>query len=756
MSQSTDERAAAAPAASGSVKRSGVRRTAERVGALAPGVVLVAYLVYAVRAGLPASSAARALTAVAVTQVLPGALVWRSIRPVRGWWLEDLAMGFAFGTALAVAAQVVAGLTDVHGLSALPLALGALLMALPRSRARILAAQTHRLPWWFGPSVGATALFAAPRLQSYYATVPLTWGTGFRTPHVDTYLHLALSAELLHRGPVRFPWVQSEPLGYHWFSHAWIAQVSASSGAALDEVLVRFMPALLPVVAVTAVAVAAVRLSGRAWAGPVAALLAMAGGNANVLGKLVTGSPLAPLSPSLGLALPPLLALVLLLALRWRGEVRRGGGPLAALVLVAFASAGTKGSTLPLVVAGLGVAAAALLVLDRKALRAVLLDGVVVVACLGVALVLVFRGSGAGLALDPGAAADQTPAAGWLGGADGLGLGLLAVALTLVGILSRGAALLALMTRGRSRTDPVTYLLLGAGLAAAGATAVFSHPGRSQYYFALTGQPLLAIGSALGLVVVVERLGGRRAAAVLGGGALLGAALALAPPTVVGRLPAAGDAGAVGEMLAVAAVLVVLAAVVGWLVSGRRWRPVAAGLAVAVMAAGATNVLDEVRRFEPTPTIGPVAADRPLAVSRDQVAAARWIRDNSDADDLVMTNRHCVGTKEPVRCDSRRFVVAAFSERQVLLEGWTATPMSAKLGPKGRDSITVDYWKPELLALNDRFIAAPDEVGRRELQAIGVRWVFADATRPRAQTLEPFARLRFSNAGVDVYELARR
>jgi hypothetical protein len=89
----------------------------------------------------------------------------------------------------------------------------------------------------------------------------------------------------------------------------------------------------------------------------------------------------------------------------------------------------------------------------------------------------------------------------------------------------------------------------------------------------------------------------------------------------------------------------------------------------------------------------------------------------------------------------------------VLVEGWTATPMSASLAPEGRDSITVDYWKPELLELNDRFIANPSADAAEELRSLGVDWVYVDHTRPFARTLEPYATLRYSNRGVDVYEL---
>ena len=138
-----------------------------------------------------------------------------------------------------------------------------------------------------------------------------------------------------------------------------------------------------------------------------------------------------------------------------------------------------------------------------------------------------------------------------------------------------------------------------------------------------------------------------------------------------------------------------------------------------------------------------------------QVRAAHWIRDHSDVDDVVMTNRHCsVPRDDPADgCDSRRWLVAAYGERQMLLEGWTAVPKSAEIAPEGRDSITVAYWKPELLALNDGFIANPSRAAARDLYERGVRWVYVENTRPHARTLEPFATERFRARGVRVYEL---
>jgi hypothetical protein len=76
-------------------------------------------------------------------------------------------------------------------------------------------------------------------------------------------------------------------------------------------------------------------------------------------------------------------------------------------------------------------------------------------------------------------------------------------------------------------------------------------------------------------------------------------------------------------------------------------------------------------------------------------------------------------------------------------------------GPNGRDSVFVDYWKPDILALNDGFIAKPDADKQRRLQALGVRWVMVDFTRPHAATLEPFAHEKMRNGWAAVYELPK-
>jgi hypothetical protein len=598
--------------------------------------------------------------------------------------------------------------------------------------------------------IGGLSVLSVFQLPGYFRLVPLQWETGARVPYVDAYHHLALAGQLAHRGPTTFPYVESEPMAYHWFSHAWVAQVSGASGVGLDEVLFRFMPALMPIVVVLAIATAAVRLTGRPWTGPVAGALAVAGGDLNVFGKAAVGLPLTPLSPSLGLAAPMVVGIVSVLALRWNRSMHPAGVVL--LPVLCIGAAGTKGSTLPLVVAGLGLALVAMLFFDRSRLGHVAGDLVIVLCCLAFAVVFIFHGSGAGLQLDPAEAARQKGR--WLGTLDTPGDMVLVLAVTVGGILARGAAALVLPFSSGARRTPLPWFLIGGGLAGAAAVALFTHPGAGQWYFARSAIPLLALGAAVGLGALAGAIGSSSLLRLVVLAALAGPAMVWLGPGVAGPLASVDPAGG-RFMVAMAALVVAAAGLIGFFAGpapAKRFRLAGAAIAITIMAGGVVSTVWRLPApLEVTPQ--PIfSIGYPGATSRDQIDAARWIRDHADVDDLVMTNRHCMKPIEPVNCDSRRFVVAAFSERQVLLEGWTYTPKSIELGPEGRDSLIVNYWKPDLLQLNDAFIAHPTEETARELRNLGVRWIFVDHTRPYAKTLEPYAKLRYQSPGVDVYE----
>src|SRR5882757_4592223 len=138
---------------------------------------------------------------------------------------------------------------------------------------------------------------------------------------------------------------------------------------------------------------------------------------------------------------------------------------------------------MPLIVAGLALAFAAMILFDRSRLRPLLIDGVLSVGMLLVAYVAVFRGSSSGLHIQLHDAAMQTPSLTRLGTLSTTTM-VLSSLLAVLGILARGTGLLWRLRTAEGRRDPITWVLLGGGLAAAGAVAVFTHPGLSQWYFA--------------------------------------------------------------------------------------------------------------------------------------------------------------------------------------------------------------------------------------------------------------------------------
>ena len=732
------------------------------LSALVVAAGVLVYLVLAVRTGLPVGDAAASLTALLVTQVLPGVLVWRCVRPRAGWLLEDLAAGFAVGSALAVPVQIVAGLTHQRWLAAaLPVGVAVTLLVLPVTRRRIVEAQWRPVPWWFAPITAVVSLLALPQLTAYAGDNRVSYDAP-TSPHIDTYLHQALASQLLTRGPVSWPTVAGEDLGYHWFAHAWMAQVTATSGVELDAVLTRVMPALMPMAVVLSVAVAGLRLSGKPWVGAGAAVLTMVGGRFNPFGISDYALPLTPLSPTLGLGGPTLLLLVTVLALRWRGQTLRGAWVL--VPFLAIVSAGTKGSTVPLVVAGLALAVLAMLVWERRMLLPTLLDLAVVGAALVFAVIVVFHGSSAGLKLGATDAAKQSMLAGALTGVPARELVLLAVALTLIGAMSRAALAFVLPFQEDTRRDPLTWVLIGSSFAAACAYALFSHPGRSQAYFLLTAVPLAALGSVLGLDRLLRAYGRRVLLLVAAVASVGGVVSYLLPQMVTGRLrPRAYTQAWEMVWLAVAclAAVALVAAACAALLARKRLG--AHGLVVVVLASVAGALVVEgstaagvvITRSDLEVTTKTATLRSSNAVSQGQIDVARYIRDHSGVDDLVMTNRHCTVPRQPFGgCDSRRWIVTAFSERQSLVEGWTATPEATRRAPTGRDSITVDYWRPEVLRLNDRFTRTPDAADHRALWDLGVRWVYLENTMPHAESLAPYAVERFRTADASAWQLS--
>ena len=353
-----------------------------------------------------------------VAQVVPGLAIWRSIRGDAGTWLEDLGVGFAVGAALAVAAHAMAATLGAPMVATAAPALVALAV-LVRSRRGLrqaLLPVTQALPIGVHAAVALSVAAALVLVRPFVERHPVQW-TGLSVPYVDLPFHLALSAQLAHRGPTEFAHVAGEPLAYHWATYAWVGHTSIAGTLALDVTLMRVLPVVAVVAGAAAVGGAAIRVSGGfPWAAAAAIPFGLL--TALPLGALMGGIgafPLTPASPTQMLAIPVAGGLVSALAFRWRSPGRRNGSTTLLLLLLLGFAALVKGSLLPPVVAGLLLAAVSSRGEERRHVAA---EAALATVVLAVVTVVVFRGSSGGLVLDPGAVVRRTSAS-WAGQSDG-------------------------------------------------------------------------------------------------------------------------------------------------------------------------------------------------------------------------------------------------------------------------------------------------------------------------------------------------
>ncbi|MDQ6935653.1 MAG: hypothetical protein M3130_10255 [Actinomycetota bacterium] len=706
----------------------------------------------------------RAGAAVLLTQVLPGFVLWRVLRPRRGWLVEDLALGAACGAALAVPAQVVSLVTGFGPLRwVLPLAVAAVLVAVPGSRRRVVRAQWLALPWWWGPAVGLVGVKAVSVGVSIFAQ-PMAPVHGWMRQYIDLPYHLALAGELAHHFPPHQPQVAAEPLHYHWFSYAWMAQVGGTSGSGLDVVLLRFMPVYVAILLTLAIAAAALRLSRLPAAGPVAAGTAMALAALPLWGPAETSFlPMTPLSPTLGFGAVVACPAIALLALRWRAEAPPGS--VWALALLVTVAGGAKGSFGPVLLAGCATALAVALLLRSGNRRVVALDTAVVGFVLVLLLSLVFHGNEGGMTLTHFTALATSRGSQIIGTAVVsrtvlLELEvLLAVALVLPGL----AAVVGLLRERTTARDPMSWFLLGASAAGFGAVLLLLHPSESEFYFTKSAGVMLALAVGCGLSQLVADIRARWwlpvVAGALGGWWLVGVAGRLGVRAPSSPHPVERALLAIVLLVGGLALLALAVAVANRLlgrhsdaapvIPGRRGFGFAVCLLVGLLVAGGAAAVAHLR-FTGTTFLG--GPSNPDSVSAGQLAAARYLNDRAGPDDVVMTNRHCRVPRGRI-CDHRHFWIAAYAERRVLVEGWAYT---AKANAAGNGApFKGTFWDPALLRLNDGFFTHPSQAAARQLWALGVRWAFVDRTVPGAghTSLAPYARLRLENGTAQVWRL---
>jgi hypothetical protein len=720
---------------------------------------------------------------VALGIAVPGTLVWRAVQRRSRSLALDGPVGLAVGYAIEVLAYLPARAVGAPLLVLVaPVGVGGAFLAVRRLRRywRTGPDAVHPPTWWrwsMAVIAGLVMLFACLAYMRAFAS---TYGVN----NHDLPFHLAIMGEVRHHVPPQVPWVAGEPLHYHWFGYLDIAATSWVTGIETRTLQVRLsylpMVAALPVL----VAVAARRLTGRWWPGPVAAAVTCFGVAADPYSwplvpggfrPMMTGfSPVDDgaflrlgnwnsFSQTFAAVICVPLVVVLVDLLRGRDRSWRAWGLFVALVAVI---AGAKATYLPILLAGLLATLVVTLAVTRRLEPAAVAGAGVLAAATGFAHVVLFGGASQGMTFDPLGDVHRTPLATAIGLPAGPVTGGPLVELTALTLLCWAGvwAGVAGLLRARRWTDPAYALLLGMGVAGLAGLLAFSQPGNSQTWFIVAARPYLALAAAAGLAALVPAGLTRRVGYGLLGAAALGAGCAwLVSGVGPAVAPSAMTAGVAAVMVAVGwPYLALVAATVTlglalW-VGGRR-RVALRGLApallvAAVMAYGAPSAVAKLAQPVRAAVADSFAAvdGPPALMPRGTRVAGRWLRDHSGPDDLVATNVHC---RQP-GCTNLHLWFSAFTERRFLVEGWGFTDKANGWrrdgGPSSRYA---PFWDGAKLADNDEIFRSPSRAAADRLrQRYGVRWLFVDETADGVSPdLGRHTTLRYRAGSCAVYEL---
>ncbi|MEO6603988.1 MAG: hypothetical protein ABIN55_00090 [Aeromicrobium sp.] len=720
---------------------------------------------------------------IVVAVLLPGVLLSRLVRSGQRTGIEDLSVGFAVGT---LAQLPVWWLFLELGLTywIWPALVVGVVAAWPTARRRVLSTQLDATPLAWSASVAAICLIALAWLRGDF----LRWSPPepgvVHNYYGDLLYHLSVAAEAKYSVPPTLPQVSGEPLYYHWFAHLDIGLASRMTGIELATVLFQLWIPVALLAGVVIVAACGTRITGRLWAGPLAATLIFA------TGEIVLSSwsprPFTSMTQFVSWA-SPTQTFALILAIPAAGVaidyVRRQEGSERQLWLLGiplFIGLGlAKSAELPVFMGGAGILfVLALLRRERPLILRALIVGATMTACFVFSVVFFYGRQGGGLSFDP-LFAMRRYAHNYINvgmepfpGATTTTAAIAVAAVTgiwMVSVLGRTWGILLLVRRWRT-IDAGQILLAGALLSGIGAYLLLNHPGGSHLYFLISAFPLGALASAWAITEFAPRLD-RWSVLAIGGLTIGAGVLAYVGGDVVGTVrPTEGFSDQIlflaRPVLLVLAIAAVLVAVV--LIAHRKELlpqvSVVTVLTAVLIAAGLTTTI-RYTLSEPSGTsIAEARADdtETLAgVTGKGVEGARWLRDHSSHDDVVATNRHCFlgqvfpGNGPQTNCDNISFWISGYTERRVLVEGWGFGYKAVEAELKGGLIYKKQpFWDQPLLAANDGFFESPSTEEAAILCHKGATFALLDRRfQPDLPTLEPIAKQVFANSDVEVYRL---
>lgn len=738
-----------------------------RVLPVAAALLFTAYSLHRAEVALPDTGVFASYLALGL--VLPGVVMWRLLVS-RGTWtlLGDLACGTSLAYAVELGVYLVCAHAGHPDLAWIWPVVPLVVSLHPRLRPLVWRAAAGPaapawMPWLLG---GLTCYGVAVITRTNWNLFPLE-GNLAHSPYVDTPYHLALVGALSRHVPVDLPSVAGEPLYYHWFVHAELAASRHATGIEPLVLLTRLGPLPMMVVGILGVAALAQRLTGSYLTGGVAATLYAGVGSANLtkdFGTMAADSHVI-LSPTTVFATALLIATaaVTFELLRPAGEAAHRLPLWLVLAVLLGAISGAKGSLLPVLLGGYAAVLVMAAVFSRRLHRAALGMLLIALAWFLLAQQVIYGGSAQGTEVKPFGLGDMIAVRFGLAGEGHVSF-LLAAGVTLVYVGSKAvqvAGVAGLFTREAWR-DERAHFAVGCCTAAVGAVLAFNNAAYNQVYFLLVAPPLIAVASAWGFTTLARRLPTADARRVVLTAALAGLVVGwVAKEVFADKTHPDGYSRTeffLPVVLALLACAVAAAAIGGATRAAHRRIAITLAATVSIATLGAAPSAARVLRYLSTPgdQFRTSAADRYDTIGRDGIEAARWLRDHSEATDVVATNAHCTVPGSLATCDRRKTWIAAFTERQMLLEGWAYSSRSATEAEKqGVPVARVPFWHPEILRANDEAFRRPTAERIEVLHdRYDVRWMFADLRfGADVRALDEIAREVYRKGDYAIYQL---
>ncbi|NUT34895.1 MAG: hypothetical protein HOV79_17700 [Hamadaea sp.] len=704
---------------------------------------------------------------------VPGMLWYRWARGRSGFLGEDLAMGLAIG----VCCQILTYLPfRAIGLPAgtfvWSIATIAVFASSERLR-RLWRGSGRRMPLWYAWLLAATVVaFVVYSANQFFWSHGVSGGI---SPYVDMPFHLALAGELKNHAVPSTPYVLGESLKYHWFAHAHAAATSWATGIELQVLLLRLLCLPMLVGTVILVAAAARRLTRAWWPAALTVFFLIFQATPNPfpwIDNAVFGTKFVHASwtsPTSLLGLLACSAITVLLV-----DLLIGGDRLTRLWMLAvplvLILAGAKGSQLPILFSGALGALIATAVLHRRLDRVLLIATGMLGSVLALGMFVVYGGSDGGATVRFLGGVEVLPIVtrtGLLpeeGTANATAL-LVALGIWMVLLSTMWAGGAGLFRRGLRKVEPAALYLFFCLAAAFAVAALLRYAGNSQLYFLSGAAGLAAVLAAVGLARAVPRgIVTREAVVVVAAGVATGTCAMLLTRALVSdrgtpSVAQSGEFAVLAGLLRPTVMLpvtLILLGTLAFLAVRRHPRRAALVLPGVLIAAMATTLPDVWQDWRPAFRLTAAVQPEWPAIPAEAVAAARWLRSESSADDVVATNLHCLDHTSD-RCDARHFWVAAFTERRILVEGWAYTRRgTGEQEAAGVDERVAPFWNTQLLTDNDAaFVQPTKEAALLLRRQYGVRWLFADLkTTPSAAGLTTVAVLRYRAGDFAVFDLA--